>query len=381
VITLNALAKLRDWPQPRNATMTSESKSLLEHLPMHGLELERRKALVELSAADEARLAKVWPAVQPDLEALVAAYLRRQLETSDVAGLVADAATRERVRCEMTGYVESLFSGRYDSSYANSRLRIGFVHRRIGLPARHFLAALHHVHVDLRRAIAARVQDAGEARSAAEALERLLLFDESLIFDAYEHRLVAEARREHNRAMRYASSLEHEVAARTRELEQLSRTDALTGLKNRRAFAEELSREISRARRQRRPLAALYIDVDDFKRLNDCEGHARGDEALTAVAGAMTDMLRDVDVAARLGGDEFCVLLPDTDGPEAAGVAARLQERVRATCPVTVSVGTATLEDSDIAEPDALMRRADLEMYRNKHGGTRAGCESIQLAS
>jgi diguanylate cyclase (GGDEF)-like protein len=346
--------------------MSSAPKSLLEDLPLHRLDIERRRSLVGLSAADAERLAQLAPVVAPAIDAMVAAHLARQLAMPEVAALAADAATRARIRQLMARHLASLFSGRYDSGYASSRLTIGFVHRRIGLPARYFLAALHHLHVDLREAVAARVADAAAARLALGALERLLLLDESLIFDAYEHRLAAEARREHARALRYASSLERQVAERTRALEQLSRTDALTGLRNRRAFLEELSREVNRASRQRRPLAALYIDIDDFKGLNDREGHARGDEALAAVANALARTLRAVDAAARLGGDEFCVLLPDTDGEQAAAVAGRLHERVRATCPVTISIGIATLESGDVPGPTALVRRADADMYRNK---------------
>jgi diguanylate cyclase len=361
--------------------MPLSPKSLLEHLPLHASEIERRQALAGLSAADADCLARCWPVVQPKADALVAAHLRRQLDATETAGAVADAAQRDRLRHDMANFVETLFGGRYDASYASSRLRIGFVHRRNGLPARHFLAALHHLHVDLRQTILARVADAGEAARAVEALERLLLFDESLIFDAYEHRLAAEARREHNRALRYASSLEAQVAIRTRELEQLSRTDALTGLRNRRAFAEELAREISRARRQRRPLVVLYIDVDQFKQLNDREGHARGDKVLAAVAGALAATLREPDIAARLGGDEFCLLLPDTDLSGAAVLADRLRERIRTSCPVTVSIGAAVLEEGDAADPDALLGRADAEMYRDKGRLTRLSRGDVRMAS
>jgi diguanylate cyclase (GGDEF)-like protein len=355
-------------------------KSLLEELPLCGLDIERRRSLVGLSAADATRLARLAPVLAPVIDTLVGAHLARQLAVPEVAALAPDAATRERMRLELTGFVGSLFSGRYDEDYASGRLAIGFVHRRIGLAARYFLAALHQLHVDLRAAIAARVPDADEAARAGEALERLLLLDQSLIFDAYEHRLVAEARREHARALRYASNLEQQVAERTRALEQLSRTDPLTGLRNRRAFLEELSREVNRAGRQRRPLAALYIDIDDFKGLNDREGHARGDEALAAVARALAATLRSTDAAARLGGDEFCILLPDTDDRQAAAIAARLRERVRALCAVTVSIGIATFEDDDLAGPAALVGRADADMYRTKRrrttvmGAPGAGC-------
>ncbi len=346
--------------------MSSSSKSLLEQLPLHDLALERREALAGILAEDSAALADCWPAIRTEANALAGACLRRQLESPEVAAYVPHTATPAKMQRDMSRFVESVFCGRHDSDNASGRLRVGFVHRRIGLPARYFLAALHHLQVNLRRTIAARLEDPGAVERAVAALERRLLFDESLIIDAYEHRLAAEARREHNRALRYASSLEAEVAARTRELEQLSRTDPLTGLRNRRAFLDELARELSRARRQRRPLAALYLDVDDFKALNDRDGHGRGDEALAAVAAALTASLREIDVAARLGGDEFCVLLPDTDLRQAAAVAARLRARVRTTCPLTISVGVATLRDADRAHPDRLIRRADAAMYRDK---------------
>jgi len=346
--------------------MSPSSGSLLEHLPLHDAEIERREALAEILPEDAAVLAACWPAVRDDANRLVKACVRRQLEAADIAAFVGGTTTPESMERDMSRFVRKVFCGRHDSDYASSRLRVGFVHRRIGLPARYFLAALHHLQVGLRRSIAAHLRDADAVGRTVAALERRLLFDESLIIDAYEHRLASEVAREHDRALRYASNLEAEVAARTHELEQLSRTDALTGLRNRRAFLDELGRELSRARRQERPLAALYVDLNEFKALNDNAGHARGDEALAGVAAALTATLRDIDVAARLGGDEFCVLLPDTDLRQAAMVAARLRERVRDTCPVTVSVGVAALQDGDHAHPESLIERADADMYRDK---------------
>ena len=346
--------------------MMSEPNSLLEDLPLHDDDLAQRRALAGFTRTDADCLAAIWPTLQSQLETLVAAHVRRQAEMLAIAAQACEPATLERFRCAMTGYIAELFGGVYEAEYAAGRLRIGFVHRRNGLAARYFLAALHCLHVDLRHAIATRVADAAEAARATAALERLLLFDQSLILDGYVHRLAAEARREHDRALRYAGSLEEQVAARTRALEQLLRADPLTGLRNRRAFREELYRELNRAQRQLRPLSALYIDVDDFKTLNDRDGHARGDEVLIAIAGALSAVLRDVDIAARLGGDEFCLLLPDTDAGQAAHVAERLRSQVRQVCPVGVSIGIATLEVGDYADPDALVRRADQAMYRDK---------------
>jgi diguanylate cyclase len=346
--------------------VSSTSKAPRGHFPLERREIAQREALVGIKAEDAARLARCWDAIRPHVGALVTGCLGRQLQVPGVAAFVTGRSTRGQIQRDVATFLESVFRTRRDATHAGSRVRIGLVHRRIGLPARFFLAALHHLRVGLSALITTHIADAGEAAATLAALERRLLFDESLIIDAYEHGLVTEARREHDRASRFASTLESQVAARTRELEQLSRTDALTGLRNRRAFHEELAREISRSRRQGRPLAALYIDVDDFKALNDREGHSHGDEALAAVAATLARGLREIDVPARLGGDEFCVLLPDTDQPRAAEVAARLRQRIRAGCPVTVSIGAAVLEPRDWDDPDRLIERSDAAMYRDK---------------
>jgi diguanylate cyclase len=347
---------------------SAKPRSLLEHWPLHPAEIEEREALIGLTPADRVLLASCWPAVRPEVDRLVTACLEQPLRQPAIRALVADRSTADRMQCGLVTYLESVFCAPHDAAHVDSRLRIGCVHRRIGLPARHFLAALHHLRVRLRQILATRIEDAARAACAVGALERRLLFDESLIIDAYEHRLLTEARREHNRALRYASALETQVAARTRELEQLSRTDALTGLGNRRAFDEGLAREINRSRRQHRPLAALYVDLDGFKALNDREGHGRGDEVLAAVAATLAASLREIDVVARLGGDEFCALLPDTDCVAAAEVADRLRREIRANCPVAASVGWAILDERDWDDPDGLIDRADAAMYRDKTG-------------
>src|SRR4051812_10717804 len=123
----------------------------------------------------------------------------------------------------------------------------------------------------------------------------------------------------------------------------LSRTDGLTGLLNRRAFLEALERESARHRRFPRPLTLAYIDVDNFKKINDTHGHAAGDALLVAVAQGMESSVRDVDSIGRLGGDEFAILMPETDA-EASKMATKkvetiLRESAAKKWPVTFSVG------------------------------------------
>ena len=159
--------------------------------------------------------------------------------------------------------------------------------------------------------------------------------------------------------------LERERQELLAQVEALARTDALTGLPNRRAWDEEVEREIARARRQGHPLTLAMVDLDYFKRFNDAHGHAAGDDMLAEVATSWRRVLRTNDVIARYGGEEFAVLLPGCQHDEAI----RLLDRLREATPrdETCSVGVATLRPDDTAAD--LGRRADAALYEAKRTG------------
>lgn len=157
------------------------------------------------------------------------------------------------------------------------------------------------------------------------------------------------------------------------EEQQLARTDALTGLPNSRAFRESLHRAIARSRRHRSPLAVACFDLDNFKVLNDTQGHAGGDRALRAAAAALTRVARTADIAARIGGDEFAVLLHDCDEPSAHAVGGRMLKEVtsvmeRINAGVGASVGVACFPDPP-DDPDATIGAADRALYQAKSQG------------
>lgn len=184
----------------------------------------------------------------------------------------------------------------------------------------------------------------------------------------------------------FARALRASLAAQS-HLEQLASIDGLTGLLNRRAFDEHVSREWKRSVRSGRPLALLMLDVDYFKAFNDRYGHGRGDLALIAVAGAIKSALRRPgDIAARFGGEEFVIVLADTDLDGACRVADAVRRAVtRLHIPhaasdhraLTVSIGVAErTQRQDDDSVDKLIRRADTALYEAKGQGRNTVCSS-----
>jgi diguanylate cyclase (GGDEF)-like protein len=167
------------------------------------------------------------------------------------------------------------------------------------------------------------------------------------------------------------------------DIRYLAMYDGLTGLYNRRAFLELAGRELSRAQRAGMPTAALMIDLDHFKQVNDQRGHAFGDRVLATFAGRLRDAVRTADIPGRYGGEEFCVLLPGAEREEAAAVAERVR---RAAGSPSVSIGVAVSARSGRGI-DELLADADAALYRAKKAGrnriavSKAGLESAPLAA
>lgn len=156
--------------------------------------------------------------------------------------------------------------------------------------------------------------------------------------------------------------------------ERIARTDVLTGLPNSREFLERLQPEIARSIRENKPLCLLYLDLDNFKQVNDRHGHIEGDRVLQRVADALRVCLRAADVPARLGGDEFAALLWQSDAEGASAVAERLQEAVKKIAPdyplcnFGASVGIAWFEKPP-QDATEVVRRSDEAMYEAKRAG------------
>jgi diguanylate cyclase (GGDEF)-like protein len=147
------------------------------------------------------------------------------------------------------------------------------------------------------------------------------------------------------------------------DLARISRADPLTGCLNRRGFAERFQAEMNAAERSGQPLGLLQIDLDKFKRVNDTQGHAAGDELLIWVVRTVQTMLRPTDWVGRLGGDEFAILLPGASRGNADEVADRVRYALTERAPASIGIAVFPLDGAD---PDELHRRADTELYERK---------------
>ena len=154
-------------------------------------------------------------------------------------------------------------------------------------------------------------------------------------------------------------------------------TDELTGLFNRRMFADVGNKYLNLARRQRTPLCVVMLDLDHFKHVNDCYGHHTGDLLLQLVGRVLEKGIRESDVAGRLGGEEFGILLPETALHDALLVVARIQDLLQSECRqaslpagawVTVSIGVSMMGEADTTL-DCTLKRADQALYTAKERG------------
>lgn len=174
----------------------------------------------------------------------------------------------------------------------------------------------------------------------------------------------------------YAASLQAQLLKSLEKEKLRASTDRLTGLLNNWAFRERVEEELNRARRYGHPLSLAFIDLDDFKRVNDTQGHARGDRLLRDVSETIIRTIRKTDIAGRVGGDEFAVFFPEADGKQVIGAVEKLLGAFdimtsQSGWQVTASIGVVTSVKMHETY-DSLLGMADKLMYEAKEKGKNA---------
>lgn len=342
-------------------------QTLLQQMRINDIEISRRMELFALDPGQCMVLQSCQQLIIDNIHDIVNEFYDRQIADDEIALLIGDADTLSRLHDAQRKYVVDLFSGHYDMDYVNDRLRIGLVHKRIGVEPKLYLSAIKILKDIINSVMEREVKDRNTHRAVREALDRLLHFDITLVFDTYIRSLLAEIETEKSRTETYARSLETKVAERTRQLEEMARRDPLSGLYNRRALQEMLQRRFSHASRRSRDLSLLYMDIDDFKLINDRHGHVVGDEVIRGLADILLQMTREEDVPCRYGGDEFCVVLVDCNLESAMQKCEHIIREFRQLySDFELSIGIAHTGPEDFISPEDLIRNADMKMYEAK---------------
>lgn len=352
--------------------MKLTDQNLAEKLHITAREIVRRKELVCLEQADVELLLGCKPIIAEQINEIVDEFYADQVSKPEVERLIGDSGTLSRLKHHTQNYLLTMFDGIYDDIYVLSRLRVGVVHDRIGVPPKLYVSSMRTLLNILRRRLQANTalkDKCKQCLSIQAALEKIIIFDLTLVFDTYIHSLLDQVELRKDEIELYAKGLEEEVASRTKELSEMARRDPLTGLINRRTMFEELRREIARSLRHGQPITLAYIDMDHFKEVNDAHGHQEGDKILQSLATAMRKVLRAEDLSARIGGDEFCIILPGADFTTSREVLSRLVgifDELKGEHMVTLSVGLASLSLELPQMPEELVKQADQAMYRAK---------------
>ncbi|MGL1932537.1 MAG: GGDEF domain-containing protein [Desulfotalea sp.] len=350
--------------------MKSSELTLLDQLRITKREIVRRKEYISLGPEDCEILASLRDLVAENIDEIIIDFYAKITSFSEMDELIGDAETLRRLQNHQRNYILSLFDGQYDEDYVHSRLRVGVVHKRIGVDPKYYISSIYILEEVLGKLfIENQSSGCDNCKSGLSAIKKILMFDLSLAIDTYVNSLVTQVNRSQSELEEYAESLEEIVSERTKLLREQARHDGLTNLLNQHSFYTELRRELLRSSRGNHSTVLVYFDLDNFKNLNDTQGHKRGDEILVAVADAMRATLRDNEISARYGGDEFCIIMPESTIEDAKQACKRLCSEIKKSIEgsgVTCSMGIAVSLADKPSDANSLVKKADKAMYKAK---------------
>lgn len=303
--------------------------------------------------------------IVPNAKAITEGILASLNSIDQFERFVVENSDADRLRKSQNRYLSGLGVNFGSPAYFEERLRIGYVHNKIGVPHSLYLAAFRALEYLLIQHIPTSIHDdPATFHALLEFILKITALDTSLAVESY--------------CMTQVCGLEDSLQderGKTRRLRQLAITDWLTDLHNHAYSRQLLKQELESAQQSDRPLCVIMADLDQFKKINDEHGHLVGDHVLRIVAARMVSGARSGDEIGRYGGEEFLFVLQNTDIESAADVAERVRSRInsdaiqhhKVTINVSLSLGIAQARGDDTV--DALIERADAALYAAKLGG------------
>jgi len=199
--------------------MNRTEQTLLEQMQISEYEISRRRELLRFGNEEAALLQNCRPVIEEEIDGIIEEFYQVQTADHEIAQLIGDADTLRRLHGAQRQYVLDLFNGTTDLGYVRNRLQIGLVHKRIGVEPKLYLSAVKILKDILYRALERRIEDSQLLSRTCHALDKLLYFDMTLVFDTYTRSLVTEVETAKYRLEVYAASLEVQVAERTSQLQ------------------------------------------------------------------------------------------------------------------------------------------------------------------
>lgn len=342
-------------------------QTLAEQLEIGEFEILYRKELLQFTATDEQLLTAVKACIENNLDAITDYFYQNLLKSPSLSIIIGDVGTLNKLKSSLSNYIKQLFSGNYDIDYVNSRLRIGLVHKRVNVSPNMYLSAVISLKHCIYEVFELNITELKRLKDTKRALDKLLSFDEQLVFDTYFQSMLLDVKIARDQARANEKKFKSLVEERTRQLYELSNKDSLTNLWNRRYFIKLLIAEIEESQTSHQPFSLFYMDLNSFKLVNDHQGHLSGDHLLKEFSKYLLSICRNEDVIARIGGDEFVWLVPNINAEQANKVAERIT-LWKPTIPCNVSIGVVCVEhDFDSLSPDLLLEQADRVMYESKN--------------
>ncbi len=237
--------------------MRRTDKTLFEQMQIGDVEILHRMELLSLNKEDLNLLVSNKLIIEENIDVIVDEFYENQTEIDEISLLIGDADTLRRLRTAQRKYVIDLFSGNYNSEYINNRLCIGLVHKRISVAPKLYLSAVSRLKAIITKTLKNTIKNGEVLNSTLDALDKILYFDITLVFDAYVDSLVGEVKIAKRRTEIYAKSLEEKVAERTKQLEEQATLDPLTNIYNRRAMQDLLRRGLAGAKRRQTKLSLV----------------------------------------------------------------------------------------------------------------------------